>query len=314
MSYNDLNPHLEPQLSADDQRLLDVLVEAGFDRKAVGPLNAADNLRMNALASMLGLMKDYPVEDADETLVHATLARIDRHEAEIADRMSFESRQQRAGVQRGGRRIRLPDFITMAAVVLIAVSVLWPLLTSVRQNSMDLSCATNMRQLGYAFGNYAADNGGALPVVTAGPSLSWDTVRNALNLKPLLTGNYCEPEHLECPGHQHEDAGGADPSYSYRWFTPGSHIGWGTSPRMTVILGDLNPVIDPARAGRYVPPLSMSINHAGRGQNVLISDGATMWLKDPVVGGGDNIWLPKGTIELHSGDNPTDPMDVFLAH
>ena len=56
----------------------------------------------------------------------------------------------------------------------------------------------------------------------------------------------------------------------------------------------------------------MSLNHGGRGQNVLSSDGATLWLIEPVVGRSDNIWLPDGMSQLQMDVQPSDPWDTFL--
>jgi hypothetical protein len=182
-------------------------------------------------------------------------------------------------------------------------------LTAMRNQSIDRSCEQNLRNLGYAFSQYAADNNGAVPLAMAGPMGAWDTVKNVMNLQPLVQGHYCEVGHLNCPGHENH----AGPSYSYRWFVPGSHVTWGTQ-RSSVILGDLNPVVDAARSGKMLPPLSMSTNHGGRGQGVLVSDGATLWLEKPVVGRDDNIWLPAGTNQLRTGAQPQDPSDTFLTH
>lgn len=301
----------EPQLSADDQRLLDALVDAGFAKSNVKVANEADAKRLDSLNALFGLMNDYPVEDAEVTLQHVTLARIDRHEKEVAARMKFDN--QKEAVERKRLRIRVPDFITVAAVLLIAFSVFWPLLTSMRNKSMDLACANNLRYMGMSLGTYAADHQGYLPVAVAGPMGSWDTFHNVDNLRPLVDGGYCEKGHLNCAGRHHH-TGETGPSYSYRQAVPGTPLRWGTAPRVTVIVGDLNPMVDAARSGRFLPPLSMSINHAGRGQNVLADDCATLWLQQPVVAGGDNIWLPNGADQLRSGLQPADSTDVFLTH
>ncbi|MCI0365486.1 MAG: hypothetical protein L0Y44_09350 [Phycisphaerales bacterium] len=316
MNSNNQNNDFKLELCGEDQRALDALMDAGFDRKTAEGSARADRRRVDAVANLLGLLKDYPVEDAEPTLVHATLARIDRHEDEAAQRLSFEARLSRQGGDRAGRRIAVPNFITVAAVLLIGVSVLWPIITTMRQHSVDANCANNLRLMGYAFSNYAADNNDSMPMAIAGSSLSWDRFSNIVNLDPLVKGNYCEAGHLDCPGHAHHVAQGGHggPSYSYRWFVPGSSTGWGTGPRITVVLGDLNPVMEAARSGNFIPPLSITINHAGRGQNVLANDGATMWLEQPLISGGDNIWLPKGADRLQTGERPMDVIDVFLAH
>jgi hypothetical protein len=295
------------RLVADDERLLDALVEHGFDRTALEPMPDADRVRVQAISGVLGLMHDYPVDDCDDMLVHATLARIDRHEDSRTDRMNFQNQQEQAKSILSRRRIKLPDFITVAAVILIGVGVLWPIVTGVKQKSLDLACENNLRQLAYGFKQYAADHDGAVPMAVAGLGSGWGRAANTVNLNPMIEGNYCEQHHLNCPGHRDEFG----PSYSYRWQLPQAPAQW-DGPRVIILLGDGNPVSAAARAGRIMPPLTMSLNHGGRGQNVLSSDGATLWLTEPIIGRTDNIWLPDGLTELHEGDVPVDPWDTFL--
>ncbi len=309
MSENNCNnPGGGSTLSGDDQRLLDDLIEAGFDVEAMGTLSDAERARVEQLQRLFGLMNDYPVDDAEETLLHATMARIARHEDERAARMSLTPNEQLGG---GGWGIRASDLISVAAVILIAASVLWPLLATVRQQSIDRACANNMRMVGYAFGHYAADNNNAMPIARAGflPGASWDTVSNVVNLAPLVEGGYCSRGHLNCAGnHDH-----LENTYSYQWQKPGTRMTWG-SGRITIVLGDRNPLIDAARAGHMLPGNTMSRDHRGRGQNVLASDGATLWLTDTIVGSRDNIWLPHGAQKLSEGATPQDKSDVMLAH
>lgn len=308
MSEINHNAPSGPQLSPEDQRLLDCLIDAGFDFDQMGPLSSTERMRVQQLQKLLGLMCDYPVDDADEALLDATMARIDRYEDQRATRMSLSPEDQ---PMRGGISFRLPDFISVAAVLLIAASILWPLLASVRQQSIDRTCANNMRMVGYAFGHYAADNNGAMPMAKAGflPGASWDTMSNVVNLAPLVEGQYCSHGHLNCAGnHEH-----LENTYSYQWQKPGTQMMWG-SGRVTIVLGDRNPLIDAARAGRILPPDTLSRDHRGRGQNVLATDGATFWLTDTVIGTRDNIWLPHGAQKLSAGATPKDKADVMLAH
>jgi hypothetical protein len=304
-------------LSPDDQRLLDALMDAGFDGAKLPaslgrPLSAHDERRLEILTRLLGFMDDYPVEDLDPALLHATLARIDRHEDQLAQRMRFDVAMEKQTPQRGFR-IRLPDFVTVAAVLLIAVGVLWPVLGSIRNQAIDAACANNLKRIGYGFDQYANDNNGSMPLAMAGPMGTWETLRNTMNLNPMVQNGYCDAGHLNCPGHHHEVGEEIGPSYSYRWFTPRAVIHWNTG-RVTVILGDLNPLVDAARSGWDAPPLSVSVNHGGRGQNVLTSDGATMWLEQPLVGSSDNIWMPNQAAVLRPGVMPSDDADVFLVH
>ncbi len=50
---NDVNPLFEPKLSPDDARLLEALVEAGFDPQAMEALSPADQRRTQTLRATL---------------------------------------------------------------------------------------------------------------------------------------------------------------------------------------------------------------------------------------------------------------------
>lgn len=295
-----------PTLCPQDQRLLDALVASGFDRRALEPLSTTDRQRVDALFTTFGLLHDYPVEDADDALLDATLARIERADAEQRERMALDA--ERARAFSGRRRIRIPDFITVAAVLLIGVSVVWPVLSYVRNRSIDIACGDNMRQISSAFAQYAADFNGRMPVAVAGFSgpTTWQSVPTIANLDLLRRYGYCDQNHMNCPGHDHPG-----PSYSYQAQDPRSPAQWDRNPRM-VLLGDRNPLIDAFYGGQFLPPLVASLNHGERGQNVLYGDGSNTWLGLPVVGHQDNIWLPAGVDRLH-GDEPV-PTDTFLVH
>ncbi len=299
------NPHEDRrELCPEDQSILDALVEQGFDREAIESFPPEAQARAETIGRMFELLNDYPVEDGSEELVYATLARIDQHERRMA--LAMEAQDESPSRI---RRFRLPDFISVAAVFLIGASVFWPLITNMKQRSIDASCANNLRLLGFAFGNYANEYDGAMPVARAGFSAGWDNrFQNVINLAPLVENGFCEHGNLDCPGHD-----GVGDSYSYQWQIQGARPTWGDG-RTSVILGDRNPIIDAARAGRLIPATSLSANHGGRGQNVLTSDSAHLWLTQPVISRKDNIWLPHGLDHLESGDAPADAADVFLAH
>lgn len=302
-----------PELSPEDRRLLDALVEVGYDPHALEGLSDAQRQRAEALAGLVSLLDDYPVADADESLVHATMARIDRLEESRTGRLRLTADPDARAPARRGWRIRVPDFVSVAAVLLIAASVLWPISSNIHRWSIDQACSNNLRIMGYAFGNYAADYSGAMPIAQAGLMYpAWNQqARNVVNLGPLVRGGYCDQDHLECAGH--DDVFGTSDSYSYQWQEPDVRHIWGQG-RLTVVLGDRNPIIDAFRAGERAAALSISLNHGGRGQNVLTNDGATLWLEKPITPGGDNIWLPDGLSYLAEGVHPADASDSFLTH
>ena len=311
MTYDHDFDQLDPTtLCPQDERLLDALVECGFDPDALEALSFQDKRRVKALLSLFELIEDYPVQDADDALVDATLARIDQYER----RMSVQSAavdQVDAQEISGRRRIHLPDFVSVAAVILIGASIFWPVMTNLHQRNIDTGCANNLRLMGYAFSRYGNDYDGAMPVASL--FASWNSLaRNIINLGPLVDGNYCERGDLSCPGH--EDANFLGDSYSYLWPVPGRHLIWGGGEVTMLVLADRNRLIDAIyQAEGRISPLSNSLNHGGRGQNALSTDGAWVWLDQPTVGG-DNIWLPQGASSLHEGIKQTDAHDVFLAH
>jgi hypothetical protein len=186
-------------LSPDDQRLLDALVECNFDPEALEALTGDEQRRINTLVSLFELLEDYPVEDADESLVHATLARVDRHEEQAAARMVFDSAAESRPI---GRRFRMPDLISVAAIILIGVSIVWPVTAHLQRRSIDNGCANNLRRMALAFDQYSSDNGGMMPA-RAGLLSAWSPTRhNAINLGPMIEGGYCDHSHLSCPGHK----------------------------------------------------------------------------------------------------------------
>ena len=140
------NREQAPELSPQDARLLDELVESGFDARAIEGLDPDERRRVQAIANLFELLEDYPVEDADDTLAHATLARIDRHQEDRAARLNFESAREAPR-----RRFRMPDFISVAAVILIGASIAWPLASHMRQRAIDTGCSDNLRRMGLAF-------------------------------------------------------------------------------------------------------------------------------------------------------------------
>jgi len=301
-----------PTLSPDDRRVLDLLVDNGFEREAIASLPSEDLERADRILDLLGQLDAPPREAASDSLINATIARIDQDERQRLERLqvSTASEFDRAP---GMRRIRMPDFITVAAVLLIVASVVLPVMSGVRRHSLDASCANNLRVMGTAFSTYATDYDGAMPQVsTAGFASSWDRVSNFRHVSPLVAGQYCPQGCTNCPGH---DAN-TGPGYAYQWQPPNRVLRLQRGRTTMILMGDRNPLIDAIRLGQIASPTSVSLNHGGRGQNVLWSDGSTAWLSDPVVHRDDIIWLPRGAAQLRQDEVPTDiddAKDVFLA-
>jgi hypothetical protein len=149
----------EPQLTDADMRVLDFLAEHGFDASRVHLLPEADRPRAMALVRQMQVLDHYPADTADDTLVDATLARIDRWEAASAEARRLEPRRIGA--------FRLADLIGIAAVLMVGTAVLVPVARSVRANGLANACRANMRTVGTALASYAAGHDGLLPATAS---------------------------------------------------------------------------------------------------------------------------------------------------
>ena len=281
-----------------DIAMLDRLVEAGFDLEALGSLSDEEQARAQRLLSLVGLLDGYPVEDAGDALVDATLARIDREEARRSERMRVDTAQ--IEVSERGFRIRVPDFVTVAAMLLIVASVVLPMMHSNRVNAQRNECANNLRLVGHGLANYAADHQGDMPVTAAASlgSVFGDLVPQRVDAGALAREGYCSSGHLDCPGH-------ADTTGSFSCQTQGARrLTLQRIPGVTVVMGDLNPVLAAMLAGQKFDPMTSSDNHGGGYQNLLQSDGSTFYLLFRPMLGNDNIWLPDRQPRL----------DIFLSH
>ncbi|MDP7009116.1 MAG: hypothetical protein QGI78_06050 [Phycisphaerales bacterium] len=294
----DQSDHLN--LCKADAEMLDRLVDVGFEIDQLEGLSEEEQLRATNILNMFGLLDQYPVEDVDDTLIDVTLARIDQYEQRKRERMHIHTADVSATSR--GFAFRMPDFISIACMVLIAASVVIWLGRGTRAQSMSMQCANNMAAAGMGLANWGADHNGAMPTESVDKldSLFAGVAPERLDPAPLLDG-YCEAHHLNCPGHDGEHPTG----FSYQ--TQQQHV-WDALKRhrrVFVVLSDTNPILDAILAGKKHDPLTRSRNHLGNGQNQLLDDGSTLSLMGPPVLGGDKIWVL---------DGKSRRIDIFLTH
>ena len=151
-AMGDLNP--------GDAALLEQLIEVNFDPAALEGVDEQTRARAGRMAAMLGLLDDYPVEpvtsDQQESLVAATMARINRAETEQHDRMRIEP---------GGRlpRVRLREFVAIAAVLILGLAIILPM---IRSGSSIQDTTIRRAQLGQfytALSAFESDHDGEAP-------------------------------------------------------------------------------------------------------------------------------------------------------
>lgn len=306
-------------LSDADQRAVDLLIEHGFDLEAACRAHPADAPRVRAAHALFVRANDrYSVEPPDPALVDATLARIDRAETERAERMTIGPR----GTPTLGRG-RWADFIAVACVAVLAVSIGLPLLNSLGRQREIAGCQANLAQLGSALAAYHGDFN-SRPITAGfapdfGSRESWDGYDNSKHLDALHLNNYCPPGCLHCA----KDTEGS----GYASQVPNERLNrlWLTQSHLPLV-ADRNPlVLHTALGGRaFVRAVENSPDHDGRGQNVLYGDLAVIFEVSPLLpvrlsdeSGPipENIWIPadRGGLEdsLHA-PREWSAIDVFL--
>lgn len=291
------------ELSPEDAEALDAWIDAGHTASRVPtPLRA----RAERIEHMASAVTSGP--SASPGLVERTIAR-----AEAAERpISIETARRTSG-------IRLADLVSVAAVLLIAGSIMWPVLAHMRSASRQYQCASNLGTTAMAFSSYAGDHHDSLPVVNA--SLDggrwWDVGApdrrsNSANLYELARRGYADLQHLACPGNPsarlvelRENAGDwqslEEISYSYQNMY-GPRPNWRGDDRV-VVLSDRSPIVLRLfRGENVIDPFENSPNHDHAGQHVLFSDGSTAWLVRAELleqsGQGDLLWWPKQLEQL----------------
>lgn len=319
----------EPSLDATDAAAVDALVENGWSAEAVaGPTGERARRLERALASLGGT--PVGVGMTGELLVDATLSRVD---AEIRRREALLRAAALEGREAARGRFTLSDLVTVAAMLAFAFGVLWPMAASWRESARQVACADNLGTTASAFDMYARDHQGQMPVATAGfGGGPWWRVgdpghSHSANLFRLAKSGYASLAELSCSGNSSALVRGNaramddwrsidEVSFSYQ--LPSRPVMIWSTPSRVVVLADKSPVIERAVRGERFDPEARSLNHRGRGQNVLMSDGSVIFLTRPVLENGDNIWLPefledRPAARLTGMERPARETDAFVA-
>ncbi|MEQ9094646.1 MAG: hypothetical protein RIE32_00115 [Phycisphaerales bacterium] len=328
-SGSGVSSEAEPQseLAPMDAEALDAWMLAGgaVDRVPVALRERAD--RLHAMAT---LVSQGPVPESSPDLVDRLMTRV----AQTPTTRQTEAQPEIAG------RIRLADLMSIAAVLVVGVSVIWPMLSSMRDAHYRTVSSARMASVGNGMAAYAGSYG-ALPQASASLAGNpwWEVGQNpdhsnSANLFTLARDRFVELAQLASPtnpqaptsvkGEDATDWGSLDEvSYSYlNMFGRGGRDGGASllTPR-SAVLADRSPIVPPSKRGEAARADANSTNFGGRGQHVLFGDGSVAWLTSPVLENGDNIWLP-GTIErdlardgratLRGRETADGPEDAFL--
>ncbi|MEM1072662.1 MAG: hypothetical protein AAGH71_07570 [Planctomycetota bacterium] len=280
-------------LSDADEDAVDAAVMTGMDPARVPSVLRDRAKRVTSLVALL----DGPEIGHDAALTDRVLAAIESTEAPIETEKPVLARLSG----------RLADMVSIAAVLLISASVVWPVMSTVRTNAMRNANQANLAVAGVGLGAYAADFADHLPRVrTPEQQRRWWDVNphmprsNASNLFSLVRLQYTPEQALKSPGNEHAPTGPlpADAvdwqdirQVSYSYLLP--IAGRNEASSVGVVLADRSPIMLRLLAGE-VPDISEnSPNHDGRGQHMLRGDGSVIWSTEPRTQYGDHIYLPR---------------------
>jgi len=308
-----------PQLSPADADAVDLLIEHGFDPVRAASARPELTERIQAAARLFGRLDQAPVEAPDASLVDATLARISRAEDERTERMRLKPQ---GPVARPFVRGRWREIVAAACVVLVAASILLPMLSQIRDINGRSACAANLGALASALDTYHGDFR-AMPIAAGfAPDLSgirsWNDYSGARHLAVLADSGYCDPACVRCGN---AEAGGG---YAMQAHSPKAAWAWRGGARIPIV-SDRNPVLHLTRLGRPIGTLTLnSEEHGGEGQNMLFTDGSVEFTISPVVNipalgnmpaHQENLWVPMDLRGLEDDfDAPSEwlGLDVFL--
>lgn len=315
------------RLSDADQQALNVLVEHGYDLERVP---AEHRERARHMLTLLSLLDTLPGASAPDLLTARTLDAVERCRQQ--ERFTQQIQELTTARTPGGLSMR--EVAAVAAMVLVGVSLLWPVLSNARDVARQVTCRASLAAAGAALGKYAADFEGQMPATHARLGDPWwetntfnadGTARsNSAHLFTLVRGGYIRLDQLGCADNPHavqrytpdmrDWPTAASVSFSYQnQYTTDKHRIDRDPP--IAILADKNPFFEP---GRFRLDLagSNSLNHS-EGQNVLLTTGEVRWKEEPVIDrgtGGDNIFHAGDYgLDYYTGtEGPASRADSFL--
>lgn len=312
------------QLSPEDRVRLKNAVERDGDLATRG----------RRLQEVLEPLDSWSTTPPPESLVGRILDRIAAHEAAapVVPVPAPMPGEERAFPFRPPASLK--ELLALAAVITLFFALFVPGMSSVRDRSRRIACATNLGQIGRALGGYATANDNALPFVQTTAGGSWLPANEAgLPYSPnspsrfllLRLGYVSRAQAYICPSHSDGlclevvnpqalndfpdprncsydslNMAGATPAYSKLCNLP--------------YMSDANPLFAGGKFNRIDPAVANSLNHRrGRGQNVLCLNGTVTWHKTPNCGRNqDNIWQA-GSVTVYQGtEAQTRDDDTFL--
>jgi hypothetical protein len=320
----------------DEALLMDLLAGRSPDAAEEIRLRLEQESEFRALRDDIGnslaAMKLAPELEPPAGLAERTLARINslrKTEALVA-----REELHRRTFFRPTFSLREIGAVAAAAIVLAAVFV--PSVYNARQQAAADLCASHQAQIGAGASMYANANNGFLPC-TGAPQGRWlpaegqKATSNSIGPFKLVIAGYVPPAMFQCPAAGGGSAAGFAVQAGMNDFPAGKFITYSyqhtlgtnglslSNPALAKATKDMAIMADETplfAGGRFHPErlnTPRSLNHGGRGQNVLYLDMHVQWAGSPNVGvDGDHIYLVKGITNYRGDEAPAGPTDSFL--
>lgn len=244
------------------------------------------------------------------------------------------------------------ELLAAAASIFLVAGILFPGVGMFRAHSRQVACSRNLAKIGSAFASFAKDNNDRFNEATVKAGSPWwkigdqgkETQSNTRYPFMLIKLGYVEGDVFICKGNKqahpftHPSSGPIqfndfpsrnNISYSFVLFCNTQETPF--EKRRKIVASDLNPVFvrvfdkipcDPgfyAKMNEFEKILLneelkqlMSINHRGRGQNVLYCDGSVEYVKERIING-DDIFTVDGVNTYTGLEIPAGENDIFLA-
>lgn len=253
---------------------------------------------------------------------------------------------------RGRNLRPLFEVFAAAASIAIVVAILYPGVGAFRSHSRQVACGRNLDSIGRGFASYFHDNNSRFPEARVKAGAPWWKIgdqgpENQSNTRypfMLVKQGYVEADDFLCKGCEKARPFRYQASSMAQMndFPSRENISYSFSllcnknsnplkPSRKIIAGDLNPVFVPVFQRIPCDPGSyqkmnefekvllndqikkmMSMNHRGRGQNVLYCDGSVLHAKTRIING-DDIFTISGVNEYSGCETPSGENDIFLA-
>lgn len=307
-------------LSTRDSEAIDALLELRAQGLSDGPMPEGVRERMTAVHGVLELLNHAADEPVPAGLAQRTMQAIDK------DRLAQQQRSAVSTMNIASHRqgtIGIRQIATTAALLLLSLSILLPVLSNAQRDAQIAQCKQNLAGLGSDLQQIALDHKGNTYRSTQPEADTFNPLAKFARtdvdgsiLPPAEAGYFVlldqqriASEHLSCPAGQPNDA-----TALYNGQNPAAGGPFRIFLKPRPIFADANPLYRVTAKGlvrnQNIPSLSRSLNHNGAGQNVLISDGSVQWMIRPAVQrdaqNSDNIWLYQPDADADQDE------DIFL--